>query len=42
MLGDEFADIQDLKQHILHTFENFILGSEEFKHGKAYVQYCIN
>ena len=42
MLGDSFAEVLDLKEHILKTFEDFILRIEEFKHGKAYLQYCIN
>ena len=38
LLGDSFAQIQNLKDHILNEFKEFIQTTQQ---GKEYVQYCV-
>ena len=38
LLGDSFAKISNLKEHLLEQFKEF----ENKKMGSAYIQYCIN
>ena len=37
LLGDSFAQIDNLKDHIINSFKEFI----NEKQGKEYTQYCV-
>jgi hypothetical protein len=41
LLGDSFAQIPDLKQHLLDQFKVFIQDKEKYPLGRDYIQYCI-
>jgi hypothetical protein len=38
LLGDSFANIKNLKDHIISEFREFIQNTQQ---GKEYVQYCV-
>jgi hypothetical protein len=38
LLGDSFANITNLKDHIIGEFKEFIQNTQQ---GKEYVQYCV-
>lgn len=38
LLGDDFANIKNLKEHIIEEFKEFIQNTQQ---GKEYVQYCV-
>ena len=38
LLGDSFAQIDNLKDHILNAFKEFI---QDTQNGKEYTQYCV-
>lgn len=42
LLGDSFAEIQNLKDHILANFKEFMEDKEKYKLGSEYIKYCIN
>ena len=37
LLGDDFAKIDNLQQHIINRFNEFITNKDLYKQGKAYV-----
>lgn len=39
LLGDEFAQIPNLKEHLLAQFHDFVANT---KQGKEYMAYCVN
>lgn len=39
LLGDDFAQVPDLKEHIIKQFRDFVMNA---KQGKEYIAYCIN
>ena len=41
LLGDDFANIANLKMDIMDKFKEFIQDKEKYKHGRQYIQYCI-
>ena len=42
LLGDEFANVNNLKDHLIEQFSDFISNKAEHKKGKAYIQYCMS
>ena len=40
LLGDEFAKIHNLKQHLLDQFDKFA-DETYYKQGRDYLKYCI-
>lgn len=40
-LEDKFAQVPDLKEHLIDQFRNFIQNKEKYPMGKEYVKYCI-
>jgi len=41
LLGDKFAQIKDLKEHIIQGFKGLLTDPKQSQ-GREYLEYCIN